>query len=196
MAQYSGNTTAAAASVWSLACQPNASASTPCPVRTQPPPDGAGSVRTRRGSSPTCCATRCAPGAFPAVCCRWRAFLPHGVLLSPARAVPLRLPGSDRRDYWDGAQVVPWLTRDQAGPEYGEYVSAAGVGHWSTMAGVEVSAPRHPSVAAYLETVHRTLTAGPADLMGPDGIVWGCLLWDDPEDPRLDDALAHWTPVH
>lgn len=125
-------------------------------------------------------------------------FLPHGVLLTPAQAVWPRLPLGGQRDYWDGAQVVPWLTRDQAGPEYGEYVSAAGVGHWSTMAGPEVSEPRHPSLAAYLESVHRALTAGPADLMGSDvpGIVWGCLVWDDLDDPRLDDALEHWTPVH
>lgn len=126
------------------------------------------------------------------------AFLPHGVLLTPAQAVWPRLPSAGGRDYWDGARVVPWLTLDEAGPEYGEYVSAAGVGHWSTMAGPEVSAPHHPSMAAYLETVHRALTSGPADLMGPEvpGIVWGCLAWDDPNAPRLDDALAHWTPVH
>ncbi|MGW0548869.1 hypothetical protein [Streptomyces altiplanensis] len=125
-------------------------------------------------------------------------FLPDGVLLTPAEAVRPRLSGSDRRDYWDGAQVVPWLTGDEAGPEYGQYVSAAGVGHWSTMTGPEVSEPRHPSAAAYLEAVHRTLTVGPADLMGPDvpGIVWGCLVWEDPEHPGLDDALGHWTPLH
>ncbi len=125
-------------------------------------------------------------------------FLPDGVLLTPAEAVRPRLPESDRRDYWEGAQVVPWLTRDEAGPEYGQYVSAAGVGHWSTMTGPEVSEPRYPSTAAYLEAVHRTLTAGPADLMGSDvpGIVWGCLVWEDPECPGLDDALEHWTPLH
>lgn len=48
------------------------------------------------------------------------------------------------------------------------------------------------------DAVHRTLTDGPADAMGPDvpGLVWGCLLWDDPEAPLLDDALEHWHPVH
>ncbi|MFE0131126.1 hypothetical protein ACFWY6_06030 [Streptomyces sp. NPDC059037] len=125
-------------------------------------------------------------------------FLPDGALFTPADAVRPRLPGIGERDYWQGARVVPWVSRDAAGPEYGEYVSETGVGHWSTMAGPEVSEPRHPSMAAYLAAVHRTLTEGPPDLMGSDvpGIVWGCLVWDDPDDPRLDDALEHWTPLH
>ncbi|MFD6434688.1 hypothetical protein [Streptomyces venezuelae] len=126
------------------------------------------------------------------------AFLPDGVLLGPVAALRPRLPGIDRRDYWDGARVVPWLTGDEAGPEYGRYVSEDGVGKWSTSAGPDVTAPDHPSAAAYLEAVHRTLVEGPGDRFGPDvpGIVWGCLVWDDPRDPRLDDALPHWTPLH
>jgi hypothetical protein len=34
--------------------------------------------------------------------------------------------------------------------------------------------------------------------MGPDvpGLVWGCLIWDDPEYPLLDETLPHWTPIH
>lgn len=34
--------------------------------------------------------------------------------------------------------------------------------------------------------------------MGPDvpGLVWGCLIWDDPEAPLLNDALEHWRPIH
>ncbi|MEV0528641.1 hypothetical protein AB0I66_35000 [Streptomyces sp. NPDC050439] len=125
-------------------------------------------------------------------------FLPDGRLLTPSEAVGPRLHESGQRDYWDGAQVVPWLTPDEAGPEFGLYVSLAGVGHWSTMTGPEVSPPRHPSMAAYLESVHRTLTVGPPDLMGCDvpGIVWDCLVWQDPNSPDLDDAFAHWTPVH
>lgn len=126
------------------------------------------------------------------------AFLPDGVLLAPGAALGPRLPGISERDYWYGAEVVPWLTRDEAGPEHGHYVSARGVGRWSTMAGVEVTGPDHPSAAAYLEAVHRTLVEGPGDRMGADvpGLVWGCLVWDDPRDPLLDDALPHWTPLH
>ncbi len=117
-------------------------------------------------------------------------FLPGGVLFTPAEAVHVRLPVSGRRDHWRGARVVPWLTRDEAGPEHGEYVSGEGVGHW-VMPERELES-WYPSLAAYLETVHRTLTMGPADLMGSDvpGLVWGCLVWDDPESPALDDALG------
>ncbi|MFF8811431.1 hypothetical protein [Streptomyces pactum] len=126
------------------------------------------------------------------------AFLPDGVILAPLRALRPRIPETGRRDHWDGARVVPWATGDEAGPEYGLYVSEAGVGAWTTMAGPAVSEPHHPSLAAYLEAVHRTLTVGPADLMGRDvpGLVWGCLVWDDPRDPLLDDAREHWTPLH
>ncbi|SFK38770.1 hypothetical protein [Streptomyces pini] len=126
------------------------------------------------------------------------AFLPDGVLLPPREAVRPRLPEPGRPDYWNGARVVPWLTPDEAGPEFGQYAGSGGVGHWSTMAGPEVSEPRHPSVAAYLEAVHRTLTVGPADLMGPDvpGIVYGCLVWENPDHPGMDEAFEHWTPLH
>ncbi|MEU9578170.1 SMI1/KNR4 family protein [Streptomyces chilikensis] len=123
-------------------------------------------------------------------------FLPGGVLYTPAQAVGGRLPLTGERDHWRGAQVVPWLTTDEAGPENGEYVGAEGVGHWSLP---EMELRLHQtSLAAYLEAVHRTLTEGPADLMGPDvpGVVWGCLIWDAPAYPLLDEALPHWTPVH
>lgn len=122
-------------------------------------------------------------------------FLPGGVLFTPTEAVDLRLSGSGGGDQWGGAQAVPWLTTDEAGPEFGWYASAEGVGKWERPE-MELDL-RYPSPAAYLETVHRTLTVGPADLMGSDvpGVVWGCLIWDDPENPGLDEALEHWTPV-
>ncbi|MEU0811877.1 hypothetical protein [Streptomyces sp. NPDC005970] len=125
------------------------------------------------------------------------AFLPGGVIFSPAEALGLRLPADGRRDGWGGAQVVPWLTRDEAGPLHGHYAGDDGVGRWN-LVDEPVSTPEYPSVTAYLEAVHRTLTEGPADLMGPDvsGVVWGCLIWDDPESPGLDDAFKHWAPVH
>ena len=46
--------------------------------------------------------------------------------------------------------------------------------------------------------MRKILTEGPADAMGPDvpGLVWGCLIWDDPEYPLLDETLPHWTPIH
>ncbi|MFD8940007.1 hypothetical protein ACFV0R_32930 [Streptomyces sp. NPDC059578] len=46
--------------------------------------------------------------------------------------------------------------------------------------------------------MHRTLTAGPADAMGPDvpGLVRDCLLRDHPEAPFPDDALEDRRPVH
>jgi hypothetical protein len=102
-----------------------------------------------------------------------------------------------REDDYGFRSWVPWLTRDGAGPEYGQYVSAAGVGRWSTMAGPEVSEPRSPLMAAYLETVYRALTVGPADLMGSDvpGIVWARLAWENLEYRSLDDAFEHWTPI-
>ncbi|MER7739622.1 hypothetical protein ABTX34_15095 [Streptomyces sp. NPDC096538] len=58
--------------------------------------------------------------------------------------------------------------------------------------------PEYLSVAAHLEAVHHTLTQGPADGMDPDvpGIVWGCLIWDKPEFPGLDEAAEHWAPLH
>ncbi|GGZ74183.1 hypothetical protein [Streptomyces bluensis] len=125
------------------------------------------------------------------------AFLPGGVLLGPEDALRPRLPEVGRGDMW-GSAVVPWLTGDEAGPESGLYVGEDGVGPWSLPDNLACDKPGYPSIAAYLEAVHRTLTEGPADAMGPDvpGLVWGCLIWDDPEAPRLDDALEHWHPVH
>ncbi|MFI1416750.1 hypothetical protein ACH4VX_01960 [Streptomyces sp. NPDC020731] len=125
------------------------------------------------------------------------AFLPGGVILSPARALWPRLPRTGESDYWGGAQVVPWLTGDEAGPESGHWVGTGGVGSWSLPDRLP-GKPSYPSIAAYLETVHRTVTEGPADLTGPDvpGLVWGCLIWDDPGNPLLDDALEHWAPIH
>ncbi|MER8070302.1 hypothetical protein ABTZ59_18640 [Streptomyces sp. NPDC094034] len=126
------------------------------------------------------------------------AFLPGGViLLSPAEALGPRLPQHGQRDGWGGVQVVPWLTRDEAGPLSGHYAGADGVGRWSNM-DQPVGEPAYPSIAAYFETVHRALTEGLADLMGDDvpGLVWGCLIWDNPEFSALDDAAGHWTPIH
>lgn len=41
---------------------------------------------------------------------------------------------------------------------------------------------------------------GPARIsgMGADvpGLVWGSLIWDNPEFSSLDDASEHWTPIH
>jgi hypothetical protein len=125
------------------------------------------------------------------------AFLPGGVIFSPAEALGLRLSAHGGRDGWGGAQVVPWLTRDETGPLYGHYASDVGVGKW-TLVDEPVSKPVYPSIAAYLDAVHRTVTRGPADLMGDDvpGLVWGCLVWDDPERPGMDEAFEHWTPIH
>ncbi len=125
------------------------------------------------------------------------AFLPGGILLGPIDALRPRLPEIGRGDTW-GAAVVPWLTGDEAGPESGHYVGADGVGYWSLPDNLACDKPGYPSIASYLEVVHRTLTEGPADAMGPEvpGLVWGCLVWDDPGSPLLDDALEHWRPVH
>ncbi|MGX1267078.1 hypothetical protein [Streptomyces phaeoluteigriseus] len=125
------------------------------------------------------------------------AFLPGGILLGPADALRPRLRETGRDDVC-GVAVVPWLTGDQAGPEYGHYVGADGVGYWSLPDNLACDKPDYPSITGYLEAVHRTLTEGPAEAMGPEvpGLVWGCLIWDDPEAPLLDDALEHWHPVH
>ncbi|MGW8889163.1 hypothetical protein [Streptomyces sp. NPDC055749] len=125
------------------------------------------------------------------------ACLPGGVIFSPVQALGPRVHAYGERDGWGGAQVLPWLTRDEAGPLQGHYVGTDGVGKWSLM-DEPVERPEYPSMAAYLEAVHRTVTEGPADLMGADvpGIVWGCLLWDNPENPGLGDAFEHWTPIH
>ncbi|GAA2287878.1 hypothetical protein GCM10010145_68090 [Streptomyces ruber] len=122
------------------------------------------------------------------------AFLPGGVVLSPGQAMSAVFLGDDHG--W-GAPVVPWLTRDEAGPESGHYAGPDGVGSWELPEGID--APRYPSIAAYLTAVHRTLTAGPADLMGSSevpGIVYGCLVWDDPESPWLTRAADDWVPLH
>jgi hypothetical protein len=127
------------------------------------------------------------------------AFLPGGVMFSPAEALDLRLamlgwgrPG----DVWNGAEVLPWLTRDEAGPEYGRYAGTTGVGEWALVDPLEE--PAYPSIAAYLESTLRTLTEGPANLMGDDmpGLVHGCLIWDNPENPALHYAAQLWTPIH
>ncbi len=126
------------------------------------------------------------------------AFLPGGLLLGPADALRARLPETGRDDAWRGAAVVPWLTGDEAGPESGHYVGADGVGRWSLPDNLTCDKPDFPSIAAYLDAVHRTLVEGPADAMGPvvPGLVWDCLVWDDPDAPLLDDALEHWHPLH
>ena len=125
------------------------------------------------------------------------AFLPGGVIFSPGEALGLRLPADGRPDGWGGARVVPWLTRDEAGPLHGYYAGDDGVGQWN-LVDEPVSKPEYSSVTAYLEAVLRTLTEGPADLMGADvpGLVWGCLVWDDLENPGMDEAFEHWTPIH
>ncbi|MEU7213089.1 hypothetical protein AB0B06_32350 [Streptomyces sp. NPDC044989] len=127
------------------------------------------------------------------------AFLPGGVIMSPVDALRPRLPERTGPDWWGGAPVVPWLTRDEAGPESGHWVGDIGVGRWSLDSLIDVGQEAaYPSIAAYLDAVYRTLTDGPADAMGPGvpGVVWGCLIWDWHEAPLLDEALPHWTPVH
>ncbi|MCL7382488.1 SMI1/KNR4 family protein [Streptomyces sp. 35G-GA-8] len=122
------------------------------------------------------------------------AFLPGGVVLTPEQAMSAVLLGGERG--W-GAPVVFWLTRDEAGPESGHYAGPGGVGSWELPEGI--GAPRYPSIAAYLRAVHRTLTAGPADLMGSSevpGLVYGCLIWDDPESSWLTRAAGDWVPLH
>ncbi|MFJ9589152.1 SMI1/KNR4 family protein [Streptomyces acidicola] len=127
------------------------------------------------------------------------AFLPGGVIMSPMDALRPRLPDDTGQDRWQGAPVVPWLTGDEAGPESGHWVGVIGVGRWGldSLPGVGAE-PAFPSIAAYLDAVLRTVTEGPADAMGPDvpGLVWGCLIWENPEYPLLDEALPHWTPIH
>ncbi|MEU5896636.1 MULTISPECIES: hypothetical protein [unclassified Streptomyces] len=129
------------------------------------------------------------------------AFLPGGIILPPAEALGPRLPGVGRQDPWGGLAAVPCFTQDEAGPESGHWVSDDGMGLWY------LSEPPHdiaqfPSMATYFDEVFRTLTEGPADRMGSDvpGLVWGCLIWDDPTRQQpwrtLDEASAHWRPVH
>lgn len=129
------------------------------------------------------------------------AFLPDGIILPPGQALGPRLPGVGRRDGWGGLAAVPWLTRDEAGPESGHWVSDEGMGGWDLSEPPEGPA-RFPSMAGYFDEVFRTLTQGPPDRMGSDvpGLVWGCLIWDDPtrEQPYrvLDEASPYWRPVH
>ncbi|MEU1488057.1 hypothetical protein ABZ441_30515, partial [Streptomyces sp. NPDC005752] len=105
------------------------------------------------------------------------AFLPGGVLLGPIDALRPRLPEVGRGDMW-GAAVVPWLTGDEAGPESGHYVGADGVGYWSLPDNLACDKPGYPSIASYLEAVHRTLTEGPADAMvSCPGFRSGRCLW-------------------
>ncbi|MFI1381886.1 hypothetical protein [Embleya sp. NPDC020886] len=100
-------------------------------------------------------------------------------------------------DMWGGARVLPWLTRDEAGPEQGCYAGDVGVGDWSIVE-QPVTEAVHSSISAYLEATLRTLTDGPANLMRDDvpGLAWGCPIWDNPERPGMLDAFAHWTPIH
>ncbi|MEU9337982.1 hypothetical protein AB0D49_33285 [Streptomyces sp. NPDC048290] len=122
------------------------------------------------------------------------AFLPGGVILTPEQAMSAVLLGGGKG--W-GAPVVPWLTRDEAGPESGHYAGPGGVGCWELPEGIDP--PQYPSIAAYLTVVHRALTAGPADLMGSSGvpgIVYGCLIWDDPQSSWLTSAAGDWVPLH
>lgn len=127
------------------------------------------------------------------------AFLPGGVIMGPVGALRARLPDHTGTDWWGGAPVVPWLTGDETGPESGHWAGDIGVGRWSldSLPGVGGKAA-YPSIAAYLNEVYRTLTEGPADAMGSDvpGLVWGCLIWENPEAPLLDEALPHWVPLH
>lgn len=129
------------------------------------------------------------------------AFLPGGVILPPGQALGPRLPGMGQKDGWGGLAAVPWMTGDEAGPESGHWVSDGGVGRWDLTEPPEGPA-QFPSLAAYFDEVVYTLTEGPADRMGPyvPGLVWGCLIWDDPTRQQpwrtLDEASAHWRPVH
>ncbi|MGP4047582.1 hypothetical protein [Streptomyces sp. 2A115] len=125
------------------------------------------------------------------------AFFPDGLLLSPSKALGPRLPGPGTEDFW-GAEVVPWLTGDdEDAPLQGTYIGARGVGKWS-FEDNPAGTPDYPSMAVYLESVHRTLNVGPANLMGSNvpGVVWGCLIWDRPQGSWLTDAAEHWSPVH
>ncbi|MEU0750217.1 hypothetical protein ABZ476_27885, partial [Streptomyces albogriseolus] len=88
------------------------------------------------------------------------AFLPGGILLGPADALRARMPETGRDDAWRGAAVVPWLTSDEAGPESGHYVGADGVGRWSLPDNLTCDKQDFPSIAAYLDAVHRTLVEG------------------------------------
>lgn len=127
-------------------------------------------------------------------------FLPHGLLLTPAQSIRPRLAGLDSqgKDYWEGARWAAPFGNYRDAADTGLYLSADGLGKWRAYEGMFMDEPLYPSIAAYLEAVNRTLTAGPADGMGPEapGVVYGCLSWQDPRDPRLDETFADWRPVH
>ncbi|MEV8406266.1 hypothetical protein AB0R12_10710 [Streptomyces niveus] len=127
-------------------------------------------------------------------------FLPHGLLLTPAQSIRPRLAGVDSqgKDYWQSARWAAPFGNYREAADTGLYLSADGLGKWRAYEGMFMDEPLYPSIAAYLEAVNRTLTAGPADGMGPEvpGVVYGCLSWQDPRDPRLDETFADWRPVH
>ncbi|MEU7468687.1 hypothetical protein AB0A94_09035 [Streptomyces sp. NPDC044984] len=127
-------------------------------------------------------------------------FLPHGLLLTPAQSIRPRLAGFDPqgKDYWEGVEWVAPFGNYAEATDAGLYLSAAGLGEWTSYEGMYMNEPSYPTLADYLETVRRTLTEGPADRMGSQvpGIVHGCLIWQDPELPRLDETHADWQPVH
>ncbi|MGW8889162.1 hypothetical protein [Streptomyces sp. NPDC055749] len=128
-------------------------------------------------------------------------FLPHGLLLTPDRSIRPRLAGFDPhgKDFWEGAQWVAPFGNYAEATDTGLYLSADGLGEWSSYEGMLMEKPLYPSIAAYLEAVNRTLVEGPADLMGykVPGIVYGCLIWQDPQGPPgLDETFADWRPVH
>jgi hypothetical protein len=127
-------------------------------------------------------------------------FLPHGLLLTPSQSIRPRLAGFDHqgKDYWEGAQWVAPFGNTSEATDTGLYLSADGLGKWSSYEGMFMEEPLYPSIAAYLEAVNRTLGEGPADLMGRKlpGVVYGCLIWQDPKRPGLDATFADWRPVH
>ncbi|MFE6775433.1 hypothetical protein [Streptomyces sp. NPDC057702] len=124
-------------------------------------------------------------------------FLPGGVLLSPGVSVGPRLHFGAACDANYAGPWVAFLGNDEEAPDLGRYAGARGVGGWQTYEGGDAGSPVWPSVAAYLEAVNRALTEGPADLLGPDlpGLVYGCLVWEDPANPAMTQALEDWRPL-